>query len=120
MTLWKLLFQGGALLFQLSAIILGDERASSALRERSFAVREEDFLQNVPFPLTGFFSNVLTWAFYNSALMKTKTTLWLILQEVLSNWNLLSVISCLTNAYASYLFTLECRAMFKKMKLESG
>lgn len=104
----KLLFQGGAVLSQLSVIILGDKKVWSVLRESSFAVREEDFLQNDPFPLMGFFSKYLAWAFHNSALMKTKT-FWLIHKQVPSNWNPLFVIPYLTKTYASQLFTLECK-----------
>lgn len=84
----------------------------SALRESSFAVRKENFLQNVPLPLTRFFSKLLTWAFHNSAMMETKAIFWLLLQEVLSNWNLLFVVPCLTNACVSQLFSLEYKDMF--------
>lgn len=64
-------------------------------------MREENFLQNVPVPLTRFFSKLLTWAFHNSAMTETKAVFWLLLREVLTNWNPLFVIPCLTNACVS-------------------
>lgn len=44
----------------------------SGLRESSFAVREDNFMQNAPLPLTKFFSQLLTWTFHNSAMKETK------------------------------------------------
>lgn len=73
----------------------------SPLRESSFAVREENFLQNVPLPLKRFFGKSLAWAFLNSAMTETKGISWLLLQEVLGNWNPLFVIPCLANACVS-------------------
>lgn len=85
-SVWKFLFQFShfAVLSLISVIIPAEERAFSALRESSFTVREKHLLQNVPYPLTGFFSNVLTWAFHSSVMMETKTTFWFTPQDKLT------------------------------------